>query len=379
VSVGPQAPPSQPSPDVPVTKSVASRKLVSIIAGVVVVIILSAIGVYYVAIRSLPTNVSWAPSASAIAPGGDLTVSGKVTPAESGRHVSFESAPKTQGPWQPMPQAATTDINGLFTVSFTPQLTESIVMRAVVDPAGRYLAVTGASKPIRLLTLSSITLTGGGTIPTQAPLKFGLLVNPPSAARTVRIEQSSDKVRWVTVGSTARTKADGTSALSVPNPGVGVWSYRATVIQDEEFAAATSPVVGVTVEDIQAAAAAYLRIINENNAALDVYNVSAGTANNSPSVPQYFRSAGEKFSAANTKTAVELRAYGAWPESVKPLIDQIIAQLVIIADNMHQLSVVSDWSSVNTLAAQFTASNNESGRLSVLIRQALGLPQRPGN
>ena len=47
-----------------------SKKLVPLIASAAVLVILAAIGVYYVAFRSLPTTVSWAPSVSAIAPGG---------------------------------------------------------------------------------------------------------------------------------------------------------------------------------------------------------------------------------------------------------------------------------------------------------------------
>jgi hypothetical protein len=128
-------------------------------------------------------------------------------------------------------------------------------MRAVVDPAGRYLTVTGESKPLRLLTLSSVSLNGGGTIATHTPFNFTIAVDPASAGRTVRIEQSSDKVRWVPVGPSVQTKADGTSVLKVPGPAVGSWYYRATVAQDNKFAAAVSPQVSATVEDIKAASA----------------------------------------------------------------------------------------------------------------------------
>jgi hypothetical protein len=82
-------------------------------------------------------------------------------------------------------------------------------------------------------------------------------------------------------------------------------------------------------------------------------------------------------SAAETKAAADLKAYGLWPQSVKPLIDQIIAQYVISADNDHQLSAVTSVDSWNTVMAQSVAGDTESGRLSTLIRQALGLPQRP--
>jgi len=353
-----------------------SKKLVALIAGAAVLVILAAIGVYYMAFRPLPTTVSWAPSVSAIAPGGELTVAGRVTPAESGRLVSFESAPTAQGPWQPMPQSATTDSRGRFSITYKPQLTGPIVMRVVVDPAGRYLAVTGQSNPVRLLTLSSVSLKGGGAVPTKTALKFTVAVDPPSTGRTVRIEQSSDKVRWVPVGAVGKTKADGTSVVSVPGPAVGVWSYRATVVQDDKFAAAVSPVVTATVEDIKAAAATYIGITNRFNKAVDALNKVTTRSSTSPGVPADFRAAARTFSVANTKAASELRAYGAWPQSVKPLIDQIIAQYVISADDMHQLSAATDWDSWNRAFAKSDAASVEGGRISTLIRQALGLPQR---
>jgi hypothetical protein len=225
----------------------SSRKLIAIIASTAVVVILAVISVYYVAFRSLPTTVSWAPSVSAVAPGSELAISGRVTPAESGRQVLFESAPNAQGPWQPMPQTATTDSRGRFAVTFTPQLSGSVIIRVVVDPAGRYLKVTG--EPVRILSLSSVSLKGIGTPTNRTPVSFAVTVNPPGAGRTVHIEQSRDKRHWVPIGLPAKTKADGTSVVKVSGVAIGKWSYRATVAQDDSFAAALSPVVGATVED----------------------------------------------------------------------------------------------------------------------------------
>ena len=251
-------------PDTPVTAAAErprSRKHVGLVAGVAVVV-LAAIGVYYAVFRSVPTTVSWSPSASAITPGSDLTVSGQITPAESGRQLRLESASSANGPWQRTPQTATTDSRGRFALTFKPQALGSIVVRAVVDPAGRNLKATSQPKTVRLLSLSSIGFKGGGLITHRNPVPFTVTVDPPVAGRTVRIEESSDKLRWVPVGS-GRTKADGTLAMSVPAPGVGEWSYRATVVQDDSFAAALSPVVGAKVEDIvvtsSKATAAYAR------------------------------------------------------------------------------------------------------------------------
>ena len=216
-------------------------------------------------------------------------------------------------------------------------------------------------------------------MPTQTPLTFTTTVDPISAGRTVRIEQSSDKVRWVPVGPSAQTKADGTSVVKVPSPGIGVWSYRATVAKDDNYAAAVSPVVGATVEDIKAAAATYLRIINKSNAALDAFNKAVARSNVGTGFPAYLRTAAATYSAAETKAANDLRSYGAWPRSVKPLIDQMVAQFVISADNEHQLSAVTNTDSWNRVQTAGEAADAEGGRISTLIRQALGLPQRPAN
>jgi hypothetical protein len=243
------------APEVSKTEPRRSRKLVAIIASTASVVILAAIGVYFVAFRPLPTTVSWAPSVSAMVSGDNLTVSGQIMPVGSGRKVLFQLASTAKGPWQPMLSTVTTDSLGRFTGTFKPQLTGSIVMRVVVDPAGRYLQVIGLSKPVRLLTLSSISLRGGGLVTNQIPVNFTVAVDPPSVGRTVRLEQSRDKVHWVPVGPSAQTEADGTTVVRVPGLAIGVWSYRATVAQDDKFAAAVSPLAGATVEDIKVVAA----------------------------------------------------------------------------------------------------------------------------
>ena len=366
------------APEAQVTRQVRS-KVVPLIAGAAVLVILAAVGVYYVAFRSLPTTVSWTPSVSAIAPGGDLTISCRVTPPVSRRRVPFASSPKAQGPWQPIPQSATTDSHGQFSITYKPQLRSSIVIRVKVDPAGRYLAVTGKSMPVRLLTLSSISLKGGGTIPTQTPIKFTVAVDPPMDGRTVRIEQSSDKVHWVPVGSSALTETDGASVVSVPGPSVGVWSYRATVVQDDKFAAALSPVVGATVVDMTAAAATYIRIINKSNAALDTFNKAVIRSNAGRGFPAYLGVAADALASAETKAATDLRTYNAWPKSVRPLIDQIITQYMIEADHDNQLSAVTNTQTWKRVMTEGQSADNAGSRVSEIIRQAFGLAQTDTN
>ena len=232
-----------------------SRTLAAISAGTAAAALLAVIGVYFAAFHPLPTTVSWAPAGPAVAPGGDLAVSGRVTPAMRGRRVLFESSLDAHGPWQPMSQAATTDARGSFAITFKPHLSGPFIMHVVVDQAGRYLKVTGQSKYVRLLSPSTISLKGGGRVTNQIPVNFTVAVDPKTVGRTVRLEQSSDKVHWVRLGPSAQTQADGTTLVKVPRLAIGVWSYRAAVAQDDKFAASVSSLAGATVEDIKVVAA----------------------------------------------------------------------------------------------------------------------------
>ncbi|MDQ1535758.1 MAG: hypothetical protein QOE58_151, partial [Actinomycetota bacterium] len=88
------------TPEAPLPERSRLGKRIVLLGSAAVVVILVAVGVYFVALRPLPTSVAWASSVSGIAPGGYLTVSGVVTPAEKGRQILFESASGAQGPWQ---------------------------------------------------------------------------------------------------------------------------------------------------------------------------------------------------------------------------------------------------------------------------------------
>jgi hypothetical protein len=125
------------------------------------------------------------------------------------------------------------------------------------------------------------------------------------------------------------------------------------------------------------AAAAYLRIVTEFNLANAAYNKVAVRGGSLPAVPANLRAAAQAISLANTKEVVELRAYGAWPQSVKPWIDQFIAQKVSLADLHHHMSVPAPgWDSWNAGYDRSRLGSHETGRLSTLIRQGLGLPAR---
>ena len=67
---------------------------------------------------------------------------------------------------------------GRFAITFTPQLSGTIVMRVVVDPAGRYLPVLGLPKPVRLITLSSMSLRGGALMTSHIPVSLAVAVDP---------------------------------------------------------------------------------------------------------------------------------------------------------------------------------------------------------
>ena len=64
---------------------------------------------------------------------------------------------------------------------------------------------------------------------------------------------------------------------------------------------------------------------------------------------------------------------------MKPLIDQIIAQYVISADNMHQLSVLTSVNSWNSQYAQSDAASIEGARLSTSSDRLSGSLNDPRN
>ena len=133
-----------------------------------------------------------------------------------------------------------------------------------------------------------------------------------------------------------------------------------------------------TTSDPQAtkdAAVAYGRIIAKFNVANGAYN-AVNRRSSLPTVPENYRAAARAVAAAHTTEVAEFRAYGEWPPSVKPWIDQMTAQKVILADIHLQMSAFTDWASWNKGDDQTNAGSEETGRLSALIRQALGLPPR---
>jgi len=228
-----------PDPEASASDRPRSKKRAALIASAGMVA-MAATGVYFLALRPLPTAVSWTQSVSAIARGDYLTISGQITPAVSGRQIQLETASAAQGQWLRLPQASSTDSRGRFAMTVRPKLSGSILVRVVVGPAGRYVEADGASKPLRLLSSSKIRLA---VVPARTSLNLTIAVSPPSGARTVRTEKSRDRRHWTPIGSPARTRANGTVLVTVPDPGVGVWSYRAVVARDGRFAAAVSPAI----------------------------------------------------------------------------------------------------------------------------------------
>jgi hypothetical protein len=225
----------------------------------------------------------------------------------------------------------TTDGQGRFAATFKPQLTGSIVMRVVIDPAGRYLQAIGLSKPVRLLTLSSISLQGGGLVTNHIPVNFTVAVDPPRVGRIVRLEQSSDKVHWTPVGPPAQTEADGTTVVRVASLAVGVWSYRATVAQDDKFAASVSSVAGATVEDI--------RVVSAKAAAAKA--AAAAEAGIFDGI--WSSHGGQLVVRADGSVTLEYRTYVWCSDNPRPPCDQMNGNLIISGGhvNMHIVQVIT--------------------------------------
>jgi len=179
------------------------------------------------------------------------------------------------------------------------------------------------------------------------------------------------------MAATALSGCGGGDAVTVTRPNTtssGVATPTSCVVQTTMDAAGKA--------ETAAAAAAYFRIITAFNLANGAYHKVVDQRDSLPTslpaVPASFRAAAGAISLANTKEVAELRAYGAWPQSVKPCIDQFIAQKVSLADIHHQMSVPAPgWESWDSLDDRSREGTAETARLSGLIRQGLGLPARP--
>lgn len=125
------------------------------------------------------------------------------------------------------------------------------------------------------------------------------------------------------------------------------------------------------------AAVAYWRIITTFNLANAAFAQAVHQRGSAPAVPASFRAASRAFSAAHAEEAAELRAYGAWPQSVKPWIDQFIGQKKTLAGYHLQMAASTEgWPAWDKLDRQSILGGKESARFSALIRDGLGLPPR---
>ena len=141
------------------------------------------------------------------------------------------------------------------------------------------------------------------------------------------------------------------------------------------------PVSGSTTRNAQTsteakadAGAAYSGIVAKYRIAGSAYMNVVNQPSHVPAVPANFRAAARAVSAAETTQVAEYRAYKQWPQSMKPWMDQLIAQKVIMASSHLQMSGATSWVSWNNGGARQDAAAREATRLSALIRQDLGLP-----
>lgn len=150
-----------------------------------------------------------------------------------------------------------------------------------------------------------------------------------------------------------------------------------TTAKGAEDSAAKVKAAGLAETAKTQAAASYLRIITKFNVADAAYLNGVNRDTHLPAVSESIRTAARAYSAAYTQEVADLRAYGAWPQSVKPLMDQFIAKKMILADSFLQQSAVTRWDSWNEGVHGTDTLRMETSRLSALIRQGLGLPQQP--
>ena len=185
------------------------------------------------------------------------------------------------------------------------------------------------------------------------------------------------------MAATALSGCGGVDAAYVSGPTPTSSPVQTTIDAPVSEPTPTNCIVPTTVDAASkaktaAAKAAYLRIITEFNVANGRYNTVVNQGSDLPAVPANFRAEAQAISLANSKEVKDLRAYGAWPQSVKSCVDQFIAQKVKLADIHHQMSVPAPgWDSWDSGDDQSDAGTAVTKGLSGFIRQGLGLPPQP--
>jgi hypothetical protein len=122
------------------------------------------------------------------------------------------------------------------------------------------------------------------------------------------------------------------------------------------------------------AAVAYWRIITRFNVANAAFGKLSDVRTSQPAIPASFRAAARTFSMAHAREAAELRAYDAWPPSVKPWMDKFIAHKEILAGYHLKMAAAPGWDAWDKGNQQSKLRSAETARLSALIRRGLGLP-----
>ena len=154
-----------------------------------------------------PTAVSAALSKSTLTYGQSVTVSGAVDPAVEGQTVTVAVAGTTV-------KTATTDVDGAYSVSFTPHYGGQVTAS---------LADGTTSSPVSLVVKLRVTITGGKSVPWGRG-RVVVQVRPVSYAGVVTAKIYH---RGRCIATLRRGVSDGRGVFSVRTPGVGRFTVYA--------------------------------------------------------------------------------------------------------------------------------------------------------
>lgn len=347
-----------------------ARRNISVGAILFLVVAVIAAALVYLN-RPITASFEATASAGSVVTSQPVTLTGILRPADPMRTVTLQEL-QSDGTWVSAGQTTQPDPSGRFSLSVSPSSPGNHTYRVSTGKVDRVKAAVSSPLVVTALQTSTASAQAPQSADVGDPISVTGSVAPAAAGRTVVLERSTDEAAWVSAGVQASTAADGTYTLALPADAAGSWKFRATVAADGTFAAATSPTVAVTVEDVKAAGAHYLAAVEPSNKAVNVLN---DVLEDPGSSLGEMTDVSAKYAASIKAFTDALSGYTAWPEDVQPLMEQFIA------------GTTADYGRWNQLAASDTRAEFDEvyyampdsawlGDLAEQIRQKLKLPAR---
>jgi hypothetical protein len=371
-----QLDPIQTVPQPALQSGTSKRTKITAASAAVGVVALGLGGFVYVN-RTISTTVTSRLTSSAIPAGSAVVLTGTIAPKADSRELDLQASSDKGATWQQVERVTTGANSGIFTISYKPTVDTGDVLVRVVAPKSRHLGErVGPSLAVTVLARSTVNAVVPNFVARGRSVTVSGTVQPPEAARSVKLEESSDGTTWVDSGVSGETTRSGRYALTTRASDAGPWQFRVAVAADSRYAASQSAAQGVIVEDVKAAGAFYLRTVKVPNAALGKWNdlIDAYDAGNATLTQVQDTLA--KFARAERTWANQITGYSTWPHNVQPLIKKLVSAITVEYGALNSAAVAKNLMDYNLEVDRSGITADHAGGFAEQVRQQLGLPAR---